>query len=418
MFDLTKKQANTRGQHDKVACLSLALVLLILYGLCQNGQWVPGGGDDAYYLAIARNLANGQGYFWNGEPVLETPPGWPVALALLMQVSTSFAFLNLVLMAMCITAACVWYFILRRFTTPLCAWFVVLLACTLFEWHRFTFTFYSESLFFLLLAVSLLLAIQINEGRGGIYKIAILLALSIAMVSVRWTGLLVMAVPASALVSGDLWPKFNRKWLAVVVLIAASLVTFKAIRHLQTERANRILTPEAGRVRDFQSLRHTFGSLLAASGVHPKTAQELMRHSDINMTMSRYTHTYRGQESNAVAGLPDLSLPSQGKQKALATGTDDRPVNIIQDGSKQLTPKLTPFLTPTAFSGCGGSAMIGTKQCDARKIIGSDKGSSGGELDNKSDSLSSNDITKKLTRLKGFEPLTFGSVDRRSIQLS
>ena len=148
MFDLTKKQANTRGQHDKVACLSLALVLLILYGLCQNGQWVPGGGDDAYYLAIARNLANGQGYFWNGEPVLETPPGWPVALALLMQVSTSFAFLNLVLMAMCITAACVWYFILRRFTNPLSAWFVILLAGTLFEWHRFTFIFYSESLFF------------------------------------------------------------------------------------------------------------------------------------------------------------------------------------------------------------------------------------------------------------------------------
>ena len=46
---------------------------------------------------------------------------------------------------------------------------------------------------------------------------------------------------------------------------------------------------------DFQSLRHAFGTMLAASGVHPKTAQDLMRHSDINLTMSRYTHTLRGQ---------------------------------------------------------------------------------------------------------------------------
>ncbi len=67
-------------------------------------------------------------------------------------------------------------------------------------------------------------------------------------------------------------------------------------------------------------LRHTFGTLLAASGVHPKTAQELMRHSDINLTMSRYTHTFRGQEAKAVESLPDLSSPSQQQQKA--TGTD------------------------------------------------------------------------------------------------
>ncbi len=52
-----------------------------------------------------------------------------------------------------------------------------------------------------------------------------------------------------------------------------------------------------------------------------------MRHSDINMTMSRYTHIFRGQESEAVAGLPDLSLPSKEAQKAAATGTDDLPVD-------------------------------------------------------------------------------------------
>ena len=79
---------------------------------------------------------------------------------------------------------------------------------------------------------------------------------------------------------------------------------------------------DAGRYADFHSLRHTTGSLLAASGVHPKVAQSILRHSDINLTMSRYTHVFRGQESEAVAKLPDLSLPSKQKQQAVATGTD------------------------------------------------------------------------------------------------
>jgi integrase len=81
---------------------------------------------------------------------------------------------------------------------------------------------------------------------------------------------------------------------------------------------------DAGRYADFHSLRHTTGSLLAASGVHPKVAQSIMRHSNIDLTMSRYTHTLRGQESEAVAKLPDLSLPS--KQAEKATGTDDQAV--------------------------------------------------------------------------------------------
>lgn len=59
----------------------------------------------------------------------------------------------------------------------------------------------------------------------------------------------------------------------------------------------------------------------AASGVHPKVAQSIMRHSDINLTMSLYTHTLRGQESEAVAKLPDLSKSSK-QQKSKGTGTN------------------------------------------------------------------------------------------------
>jgi integrase len=73
---------------------------------------------------------------------------------------------------------------------------------------------------------------------------------------------------------------------------------------------------------DFHAQRHQTGTLLASTGVHPKIAQSIMRHSDINLTMSRYTHTLTGQEAEAIAGLPDLSTPS--KQKMAATGTDGK----------------------------------------------------------------------------------------------
>ncbi|MFC1633655.1 tyrosine-type recombinase/integrase [Planctomycetota bacterium] len=36
---------------------------------------------------------------------------------------------------------------------------------------------------------------------------------------------------------------------------------------------------------DFHALRHQTGTLLAASGVHPKVAQSILRHSDVNLTL-------------------------------------------------------------------------------------------------------------------------------------
>ena len=103
-------------------------------------------------------------------------------------------------------------------------------------------------------------------------------------------------------------------------------------------------------------MRHTFGSLLAASGVHPKLAQELMRHSDINLTMSRYTHVFSGQEANAVAKLPDFS--KRRPQANKATGTDGQWV----DAGEKSYSKSYSKLTETDYFGCQRSATGGTEQ--------------------------------------------------------
>ena len=78
---------------------------------------------------------------------------------------------------------------------------------------------------------------------------------------------------------------------------------------------------EAGRYFDFHALRHHFITWLAQSGVHPKDAQALARHSTITLTMDRYSHTGIRDMNAALAKLPEL--PGGQGEAARATGTDD-----------------------------------------------------------------------------------------------
>jgi integrase len=61
-----------------------------------------------------------------------------------------------------------------------------------------------------------------------------------------------------------------------------------------------------GRVADFHALRHTFITNLARSGVHPKTAQALARHSTMELTMQVYTLVAMDTKEEAVNSLPSF----------------------------------------------------------------------------------------------------------------
>jgi integrase len=62
-----------------------------------------------------------------------------------------------------------------------------------------------------------------------------------------------------------------------------------------------------GGVSDFHGLRHTFITMMAKSGIHPKMAQTLARHSDINLTMNRYTHIMLEDQVTALNKLPSYN---------------------------------------------------------------------------------------------------------------
>jgi len=65
---------------------------------------------------------------------------------------------------------------------------------------------------------------------------------------------------------------------------------------------------EHGHYADFHSFRHTTGTWLTQSGVHPKVAQDIMRHSDITLTVNTYTHVLMEKKTQAIDALPDLSI--------------------------------------------------------------------------------------------------------------
>jgi integrase len=65
---------------------------------------------------------------------------------------------------------------------------------------------------------------------------------------------------------------------------------------------------EAGQFADFHSLRHSFITNLARSGVHPSDAMALARHSTITLTMNFYTHTKRESLRKILNEQPDLTV--------------------------------------------------------------------------------------------------------------
>lgn len=71
-----------------------------------------------------------------------------------------------------------------------------------------------------------------------------------------------------------------------------------------------------GRRIDLHALRKTYGTLLAASGVSPRVAMQLMRHSDMKLTMSVYTDAEQLPIAEETARLPSFNLPGSPGQSA------------------------------------------------------------------------------------------------------
>ena len=75
---------------------------------------------------------------------------------------------------------------------------------------------------------------------------------------------------------------------------------------------------ENGLYADFHALRHTFITNMVKSGISPKTAQSLARHSTIDLTMNVYTSLTVNDQAAALTSLPGFNSPTPIKKRESA----------------------------------------------------------------------------------------------------
>src|SRR3954452_21517623 len=183
--------ATDEPQHPHVKAwgtIAVAIVILICYALLQNAYWVHGG-DSEVYLCVARNLALGKGFVFNGQPVAMVPPGWPLLLAGAMKVTSLFLLLKLIPMLAMAGGMILFYLALRdRVAAAPSAAVAVIVVALLVPIYTLTSWFHAEGGFMFCAAGALLLAGQISEGKQQWWRIALLALLCGLSLTTRLAG--------------------------------------------------------------------------------------------------------------------------------------------------------------------------------------------------------------------------------------
>ncbi|MBY0587216.1 tyrosine-type recombinase/integrase [bacterium] len=150
---------------------------------------------------------------------------------------------------------------------------------------------------------------------------------------------------------------------------------------------------ERGRFADWHALRHSFITMLAKSGVAPATARQLARHSDINLTLSRYAHVELEDQRAALETLPGLDgavkihrskpvpdVPSNGIVPIFVPCTPSppkadgpapplspsEPSSIASNRAAELPLEVVPILVPTgARNGAKHASVPGARMSPA-----------------------------------------------------
>jgi len=148
---------------------------------------------------------------------------------------------------------------------------------------------------------------------------------------------------------------------------------------------------DRGRRADFHSLRHSYGTMLATSGVAPRIAMALMRHTDMRLTMNRYTDPRIFDMAGAVEKMPSLIAVPSTAISGHATGTDGAAMDSVGRSK----------------SGSSQSALMGYSAAVMGKHSSTDKSSLTlvGDMERQQKTPSGTD--GETERAKGFEPSTF-----------
>jgi integrase len=111
-------------------------------------------------------------------------------------------------------------------------------------------------------------------------------------------------------------------------------------------------------VFDFHALRHQFLSDLARSGVHPKVAQELARHSTICLTMDRYSHVLDEQKAKALESLPSFGEWTEKWTGAMSAEGHGEAQPVTTGGEVPFpTLSMEPYVVSVVSTDCHESSL-------------------------------------------------------------
>ena len=119
--------------------------------------------------------------------------------------------------------------------------------------------------------------------------------------------------------------------------------------------------PDGPLFADFHALRHSYITLLELSGVSPKHAQVLARHSDIRLTMDRYTHARLADLGASVARLA-LPVGPTGEVNPLARLSRADLENLTTGLLALLGVLVAPRVAPSGWTNGDTLGRSGTKK--------------------------------------------------------
>jgi len=108
-----------------------------------------------------------------------------------------------------------------------------------------------------------------------------------------------------------------------------------------------------GRRADVHALRHTFGTLLSQTGTSPREAMELMRHTDLSLTMKVYTDPRLFDLAGAVERLPIPAASTPAVASATGTGGPAVTSNDCQNLGAHMGATSTIQGHSTSLTGSG-----------------------------------------------------------------
>lgn len=219
-----------------------AIIVALLYGVTWHPWWTNGG-DAELYLSAARNVARGDGFRYNGQPIGLITPLWVWMIAGALKLTTSVGLLKL------LTLGSVWVFlwcsyrVLLQMVTPAIAAITVVCVAMLHPMTELADTFFSDPPFLAATWLCLLTClVSRDRADRGKWVSAVLagligIALLVASTMLRWPGFL--WTPAAMLVF--LYRRGNRappmansrkfRWAMVIVLALVGAGTFIALRY-------------------------------------------------------------------------------------------------------------------------------------------------------------------------------------------